>query len=156
MNTWLKRQLFDYHIVVSTAAFLVLLIIFVVYRWVCSLPCDLIVIITILGSIVSFVFFVQKQQLDEMRLFKELFQEFNARYDKMNEKMNDIMATPTGDSLKKEDEDTLNDYFNLCGEEYLYYRKGYIDAKVWLTWKNGMKYFRLLTRIRGLISAVEP
>jgi len=31
------------------------------------------------------------------------------------------------------------DYLNLCGEEYLYYKRGYIEPSVWHAWQNGMK-----------------
>jgi hypothetical protein len=36
---------------------------------------------------------------------------------------------------------------NLCGEEYLYYDKGYINPEVWRAWRNGMKYYLADQRI---------
>lgn len=38
----------------------------------------------------GFCYFAQKQKLEELRLFKELFTGFNHRYDEMNESLADI------------------------------------------------------------------
>lgn len=92
---------------------------------------------TILGSVLSLIYFVQKQKLEELNLFRELFKEFNARYDGMNEKLSKIV-TNSNDTISDDESDLLVDYFNLCGEEYFYYRKGYIDPIVWESWFNGM------------------
>jgi hypothetical protein len=140
MNTWLKRRIFDHHILIATVAILALLAV-AIYCVVASRPCELTLLITVAGGIASFVFFIQKQQLDELRVFTELFRTFNERYDGMDQEMNDLRAV-TGDAqLSKEEDRTLNRYFNLCGEEHLYYRKGYIFPEVWEAWHNGMKDF---------------
>ena len=47
--------------------------------------------ITLVGSIKSSVYFVEKQKLEQMVLFKELFTKFNGRYDGLNEKLNEIL-----------------------------------------------------------------
>jgi hypothetical protein len=44
----------------------------------------------------------------------------------------------------------LFDYFNLCGEEYLFYSQGYVYPEVWKAWFNGMEFFRPNPRIRQL------
>jgi hypothetical protein len=41
--------------------------------------------------LVSAFFFVQKQRIEELRIFKELFTEFNDRYDKLNDPLNKII-----------------------------------------------------------------
>lgn len=74
-------------------------------------------------------------------MFVSLFEKFNARYDKLNEKLNAIISRPIGSPLAAENITTLYDYFNLCAEEYLYYEAGYIDEKVWQAWLRGMSYF---------------
>src|SRR6266478_3556095 len=63
----------------------------------------------------GFCYFAQKQNHDEIQLFKELFTEFNCRYSKMNEDLDDILhGTPKDDgSVRKQ----LVEYFNLCAEE---------------------------------------
>ena len=98
-------------------------------------------IVTIIGGILSSIYFVQKQRLEDLRLFKELFTEFNARYDKLNEKLNRIREGAQEEELTQDEINTLYDYFNLCGEEYLYYKQGYILKEVWEAWLNGMNIF---------------
>lgn len=139
MNVWLKRQIFSCHIVIVIVAFL-LLAVGLIYCWISDRRYNIAELVTAAGGIVSFVFFVQKQQLDELRLFSELFQKFNKRYAAINEDMTRLVTVPDNSVLTKVEDDTLNVYFNLCGEEYLYYKNGYVDPVVWTTWKNWMKH----------------
>lgn len=100
------------------------------------------ILLTIVGTLLSFVYFIQKQQLDETKFINELFVKFNQRYDALNEKLNDICKDEKRlEKLETSEIATLNDYFNLCGEEYLFYRKGYIFPEVWKSWVAGMKVF---------------
>lgn len=55
--------------------------------------------------------------------------------------MNRIAFSEQKGKLSTDEENTLNDYFNLCGEEFLFYRKGYIYPEVWQAWHNGMKFY---------------
>ena len=108
------------------------------------------VILTILGGILSSIYLVQKQKLEETRLFKELFAEFNHRYDQMNSTLNELLEDKSKTKFESVDINSLYDYFNLCGEEYLFYRQGYILQKAWESWVNGMKIFYKDQRIRRL------
>lgn len=74
-----------------------------------------------IGGAVSLIYVVEKQQLDEASLFKDLFVQFNEKYDDLNEELNRIKSQ---DSISLQDCNTLYDYFNLCGEEYLFYQQG--------------------------------
>ncbi|MEE8461678.1 MAG: hypothetical protein V3S50_06105 [Acidobacteriota bacterium] len=105
-------------------------------------------LLTWLGGTFSFVYLVQKQALEELRLFKELFGEFNHRYDELNEHLNRIAARDSNEKLDPADCDHLNDYFNLCAEEYLFYKRRFIYPEVWQSWFNGMKWFYRKQRIR--------
>lgn len=105
---------------------------------------------TLLGTFLSLLYFLQKQRLEEMKLFREIFAECNGRYDKMNERLNVIADALDNQSLQSEELAILSDYFNLCGEEYLYYRQGYIFPSVWKAWYNGMKYFITNPRIAAV------
>ena len=102
---------------------------------------------TVIGALLSLIYFVQKQKLEELRLFRELFKEFNERYDEMNEKLARIVEVTDVEASKQEIE-TLIDYFNLCGEEYLYFERGYIDPAVWKAWLNGMNAIILVPRVK--------
>ena len=86
---------------------------------------------------VGYFHFVQRQRLEEMGLFKELFTAFNARYDKLNE---DLARVQRGE-LTAELENKLVDYFNLCAEEYLFYKHGYILPEAWESWRKGMRQY---------------
>ena len=101
---------------------------------------------------VPFVFLVaaQRQKTEELRLFKELFIGFNKRYDKMNGDLNNILSGNTETHLTQPEINLLFDYFNLCGEEYLFYRQGYIYPEVWEAWHNGMSIFHKNKRIKKL------
>lgn len=112
---------------------------------------DIETLFTIFVGLFSFIFLTQKQQLEELRTFRELFSELNSRYDKLDVRLNRIAARDDNDHpLTKFEIDTLYKYFNLCGEEYLYYRKGYIYPQVWEAWCNGMAFFLRNKRIEKL------
>lgn len=78
------------------------------------------------------------------QFFKNLFIEFNQKYDVMNEALNAIVsgnANYTINGKAKTKEAIFIDYLNLCAEEYLWYKKGRIDTEVWAAWKAGMIYY---------------
>jgi hypothetical protein len=107
-------------------------------------------IITITGGIISFFYVVQKQQLEDLQMFKEVFHDFNSRYDKLNEKLNRIVTGKANAPLTEDETYILYDYFNLCAEEYLYFQKGYIYKEVWTAWCYGIRFFFESPRIRPL------
>jgi hypothetical protein len=106
--------------------------------------------VAVIGGFGGFIGFQYSQHLQETQLFKQLFTEFNRRYDAMNEHLEAIRRRPAGAQLKPEEHRKLVDYLNLCAEEYLFYRSGYIDEDVWKTWARGMLYFAQDAEIRGL------
>jgi hypothetical protein len=106
-----------------------------------------------LGSMTAgaaFFFFLYRQHLDETKLFKELFVEFNRRYDRLNSRLNEICRGDSAVPLTERERGVVFDYFNLCAEEFLFFRSGYIDAAVWKTWRSGMAFFFNDPRIRDL------
>jgi len=111
---------------------------------------DITLAITIVGSVFSFFFVIQKQASEDIRLFKELFVDFNKRYDMLNEKLNRIVDADPTSPLTEEEKDILNDYFNLCSEEYLYFKQGFILPEVWRSWCNGIYFFMENPRIKSM------
>ncbi len=93
---------------------------------------------------------LQKQKTEELQLFKGLFTEFNLRYDRMNAKLNAIRDKLEEKEIDDTERNTLFDYFNLCGEEYLFFSQGYIYPEVWRAWYNGMQIFYQKPRIKKL------
>ena len=106
--------------------------------------------VAVLSAGLSLIYFVQKQKLEELRLFNQLFTTFNERYDTLNEAVAQIAARNAEEPLSSAETETLVDYFNLCGEEFLYYRLGYIYPEVWRAWNRGMRDLASNPRIRTL------
>ena len=133
-----KDFVFAYYVWIALAA----IILWIGVKIVPHSPIDWPLWITILGGIISFVFLVQKHRLEDLRLFKELFVEFNHRYSLLNEEMNSIVRQENhNEALSEKQKDSLFEYFNLCGEEYLFYKEGYILREVWEVWIDGMAFF---------------
>jgi hypothetical protein len=103
-----------------------------------------------MAAVTGLTYFFYRQHLDETKLFKELFIEFNERYGKLNDRLNSIRFGPLNAHLSDADRDLLFTYFNLCAEEYFFYQAGYIDHAVWESWKKGMGLFFSVPRIREL------
>jgi hypothetical protein len=103
-----------------------------------------------LTAIGGFFGFLYKQHLDQTRLFKELFVDFNRRYDRLNNDLNKIVGIHTQAELTPDERNTVFDYFNLCAEEHFFNEAHYIDQKVWNAWRHGMAFFFNDSRIREL------
>lgn len=107
-------------------------------------------LVSAIGAAAGLTYFLYRQHLDETRFFKELFVLFNKRYDKLNDSLNNILFETADGEFKATQRELLFSYFNLCAEEYLFYRAGYIDRHVWNSWYNGMKVFFDHPGIRAL------
>ena len=110
-------------------------------------------LLSLLGAIAAFFHFLYAQHNTNTERFVSLFKDFNARYDKLNDDLNRIHALPPGAIEAPQDIQHLCDYFNLCAEEYLYFKAGYIDAEVWSSWLKGMGYFAASNSICALWSS---
>jgi hypothetical protein len=95
-------------------------------------------LLTAVGGTAVFLYGKHSQ---DVGLFRQLFREFNDRYGKLNDRLDEIRNRQKGEPLKDADQRILFAYFNLCAEEYMYYAAGYIYAPVWEAWLNGMRYF---------------
>ncbi len=90
---------------------------------------------------ITLTFSYVKYRLQNDQMFKELFQEFNKKYDdKFNSRLSELTldARKEGFSLTQNDKSLIIDYINLCAEEYLWFQKGQISKDVWNSWENGM------------------
>jgi hypothetical protein len=107
-------------------------------------------LLTLVGGTAGVAGFLYSQHLQETALFKQLFTEFNERYDHMNQRLLEVRTVALADEGALTHEQLLVDYFNLCSEEFLFYEAGYIDEKVWRSWCRGMLQFALVPAIRAL------
>ena len=129
MNLKAKWFIQDHYLAIISCVLLLAILLSVVLYLVGA---DWKALLSVIGGLLSFVFLIQRQQLEEARLIKELISEFNERYDGLNERLNAITSSkPRKIWLDFAERNTLYDYFNLCGEEYLYYQKGYVYQEVW-------------------------
>ena len=94
---------------------------------------------SILVAVLGFCYFVQQQKLAETSLFKDLFTEFNRRYDDLNDRL--VQIVNSGEPLDVAGRQTIVDYFNLCAEEYLFFSEGYIHHEAWRAWCAGMLWY---------------
>lgn len=108
-------------------------------------------VFTLVGASAMFVHFLYVRHLEETKMFRELFTEFNARYDKLNERLNDLVSRNPTYPPNRSDADLLFDYFNLCGEEFFFYRSGYIPSEVWDAWRYGIQGFIKVKCVRELL-----
>ena len=106
-------------------------------------------VVSVLGGAGGLTTFLYSQHLQETKLFTELFQAFNKRYDTLNQPLNQI-ASSASTEFSADSQQRLMDYFNLCAEEYLYFRAGYIDDDVWRSWTRGMRFYAAIPAIRDL------
>lgn len=99
---------------------------------------DVKIFLGLLGTVATLYFGSLKIRVENDKLFKELFQDFNSRYDiRFNDLINELKA----DTERKLDTKEINlviDYLNLCSEEYLWRYKNRIPKKVWQSWKAGI------------------
>ncbi len=147
MNIKLKWFIHEYYFVIAICILIVIILTPILY----FIGVDWKILLTVIGGLSSFFFFIQKQELDEAKFINELIIKFNDRYDIMNEKLNAIVkGNKANIDFEAEEIEKLYDYFNLCGEEYLFYRRGYIYPEVWKSWVAGMKFYHDNTRIQRL------
>ncbi|MEI7767614.1 MAG: hypothetical protein WCJ97_09290 [Phycisphaerae bacterium] len=97
-------------------------------------------------------------KIEKVKLFHELFKYYNCRYDSYNGILNSIVkdedkdedkgvelkysdGSADGDKLAASRIKVVDDYFNLCAEEFFYYKQNVIPEDVWKSWRAGMQYF---------------
>ena len=133
MNNKVKAFWFKYYVFIVLVILVIITAAIIIMRVIDPLAS----FATFSGVALTTIYFVQKQKLEEMKLFKDLFTEFNMRYECQNEKLADIKANKINgsDDINK----VLDDYFNLCSEEYLFYKEGRIHNEAWGSWCRGMK-----------------
>ena len=89
--------------------------------------------------------FQHQHHLERAKFFCDLFNRFNERYNQLNDRLQRI-AQGTG-ILLPDERALVVDYLNLCAEEYVFFVRGYVDADVWRSWANGMRWYASKDRI---------
>ncbi len=109
-----------------------------------------------IGIILTAYYSWHTKKISHEQMLKQLFKEFNERYDLLNEHLLKIEREyPNYVDFNKNNNIELRqkviDYFNLCAEEYFWYRhKKRIDKVIWRSWHAGMNYWYRLDTIKKL------
>jgi hypothetical protein len=106
------------------------------------------VLLTVVGGLGALAFYFHRRHAEDARFAKELLTEFNDRYDKLGSDLQ-FAIWRRGD-FEKETQLQFIRYFNLCAEEWLFWRAGYIYGPVWEAWKKGMKQYSCDLRVVAL------
>lgn len=106
-------------------------------------------LVALIGGLWAFAFFMKSRHAEDARFMKELLESFNKRYNDMNDDLRRIQREDQR-PFTPDQEDKFVDYFNLCAEEWLFWRQGYVYAPVWKAWENGMKQYAKDERVQAL------
>ena len=106
------------------------------------------VLLTVVVGIGALTFYLHWRHVEDARLVKELLGDFNDRYDKMGTDLQ--FALSRNGDFEKETQLKFVRYFNLCAEEWLFWRAGYIYDPVWEAWRNGMRQYARDKRVMAI------
>jgi len=106
------------------------------------------VLLTLVVGLGALAFYFHRRHADDARFVKELLTEFNERYDKLGSDLQ--FAIWRNGEFEKETELKFIRYFNLCAEEWLFWKAGYIYEEVWRAWDQGMKQYGRDPRVIAL------
>jgi hypothetical protein len=106
------------------------------------------VLLTVVVGGGALAFYLYRRHAEDARLVKELLKEFNERYDNLGTDLQ--FAVSRNGNFEKETELKFVRYFNLCAEEWLFWKAGYICDPVWRAWENGMKQYSRDPRVVAL------
>jgi len=103
----------------------------------------------VVGLAITLIFSIANKNLSHQKMEKELFSEFNKRYDIFNDSLNLLDSITSLQQLKETDSliekksmhNLLIDYFNLCSEQYYWYKKKRIKKLLWKSWHSGMMHY---------------
>lgn len=111
---------------------------------------------TILSIAITWFYSLHQNKIAHEQMLKQLFTEFNSRYDLLNEFLSEIEKNYYNSDLLIDDKrceilkQKTIDYFNLCAEEYFWYKKKRIDQKIWDAWSAGMQHWYKVPAIQAL------
>ncbi len=112
-----------------------------------------------IGVVITLIYSAANKKLNHQKMEKELFKEFNERYDTLNEDLRCITSETKFEDLnllvsKTAEGKTLDlvliDYFNLCAEEYYWKKRKRIGTEIWNAWHEGMMYYYRFPVVKAL------
>jgi hypothetical protein len=106
------------------------------------------VLIASVGGIWALAFYLHGKQGEDAKFLKELLSEFNRRYNKLNDRLR--AALNKQGPFETDADAKFIDYFNVCAEEWVFWKGGYIPEGIWIAWANGMKQYGQDARVKEL------
>lgn len=141
MKNWIEL---NYFTLILAIFFIVLLYLICNSSFCCGLANNnLELIVALFGVFVTLVYNYNSNNISRKSLLNELFIKFNDRYDRFNEKLNKktLIVPDKNNSTTSDEAFSIDDYLNLCAEEYYWYTNWIIPKYVWLNWSEGMHHF---------------
>jgi len=106
------------------------------------------IILGLVGIGITAYYSRHNKKIANEQMLKQLFTEFNQRYNVLNDYLFLIEKEfPTIELLNqaensRELKQKVIDYFSLCAEEFFWYHhKKRIDSLIWKSWHSGMNYW---------------
>lgn len=99
---------------------------------------DSFIMIALISSSITIYLGSLKLKIESDMLFKELFLYFNDKYNaELNDLINELKYN-VNKKINQTEKALIIDYFNLCAEEYLWFKKSRIPSDVWNAWRSGI------------------
>lgn len=107
-------------------------------------------IIGVITLVISYWFNHNNLKIAHQKMEKDLFKEFNERYDELNddlsklgtvENLNQLKEIKSENIANKSLYNVLIDYFNLCAEQHYWHKKERISKEIWDSWYSGMMFY---------------
>lgn len=101
-------------------------------------------VLSVFGGLYTVVWAIIKYKLSKDKMVKDLFSDFNERYTgEMNDLFEELRNSKSVEPAKCAESllmqnNLIVDYFNLCAEEFYWYKKRRIPSFVWKNWENGI------------------
>jgi hypothetical protein len=106
------------------------------------------VLLSAVGTLWALAFYLHGRHADHAKFAKELKTDFNNRYDSLSTDLQ--RGIWREGSFEVDVKLKFIKYFNLCAEEWLFWRAGYIYDPVWDAWHNGMKQYSKDSRVMAI------
>jgi hypothetical protein len=94
----------------------------------------------LIGGLVGILFTVQNYWTEQDKIQMHLVELFNEKYKNINGIILDIVNIDNklASIDKKINSDAIQDYLNLCAEEYYWYKRGRLSSDIFRAWEYGM------------------
>lgn len=112
--------------------------ILVIYLYFLNYIHDSKALLSLISIILSAIYFIQKQKLEEEKFLFESFSKYNERFAIISD---DMQSLPRKNTLDPKHKSIIARYFDLCAEEYYLYKHGRLNKEIWKCWASGAFFY---------------